>query len=612
MHYASIILAGFVGTAVCHFPPKPEGVKVLKSKFHENVTISYKQPGICETTPGVKSYAGYVHLPPGFLDDAIGEPQDYPINTFFWFFEARKNPSTAPLAIWLNGGPGGSSIMGLLEENGPCFVTPDSKSTVLNPWSWNNEVNMLYIDQPNQVGFSYDVPTNATFSPQDFGFLSEPADFSDGVPETNMTFMVGTVSSGKPNSTAHSTAQAAHALWHFAQTWFFEFPHYKPEDDRISLWTESYGGHYGPGFMRFFQERNERIDRGGSEEEGAHKLHLDVLGIVNGCVDFLVQGEDYFHYGFDNPYGIPIFNKSTYESLLHSWRHSGGLKDQFYACRAAIDGSFANVSTICNNVLGDFLGVIDGYVAEANAGSYDITHPLADPFPPPYLYGYLTEESVLGALGVPVNYTPLSIAVNEVFTFDTYDVFLGGFIESLGALLDGGVKVHMVYGDSDYACNWLGGETISLAIPHSSHSVFASAGYTPLMTSDLSSPCGFTRQHANLSFTRVFNAGHEVPSYQPEAAYEIFMRATRNVDIATGTRPVTEDLVTDGMKDVRGVKVPRGKEVEPRCYILKRQTCTDDVWERVLNGKAEVRDWFVVGDGEEEGEVGGGQEWGDL
>jgi len=219
---------------------------------------------------------------------------------FFWFFEARKNPATAPLAIWLNGGPGGSSIMGLLEENGPCFITPDSKSTTLNPWSWNNEVNMLYIDQPNQVGFSYDVPTNATFSPSDFGFVIEPTDFSKGVPDTNMTFMVGTVSSGKQNSTAHSTAQAAHALWHFLQTWFFEFPHYKAGDDSISLWTESYGGHYGPGFMRFFQEQNDKIDSGESLEEGAHKLHLDVLGIVNGCVDFLLQGEDYFHYGFDN------------------------------------------------------------------------------------------------------------------------------------------------------------------------------------------------------------------------------------------------------------------------------------------------------------------------
>jgi len=106
------------------------------------------------------------------------------------------------------------------------------------------------------------------------------------------------------------------------------------------------------------------------------------------------------------------------------------------------------MSTICNNVLGDFLVVIDGCVDAAGVASYDITHPAADPFPPPYLYGYLTQESVLGALGVPVNYTPISITVNQAFTFDTYDVLLGGFVEKLGALLDGGVKVHMVYGDA--------------------------------------------------------------------------------------------------------------------------------------------------------------------
>ena len=45
-------------------------------------------------------------------------------------------------------------MMGLLQENGPCFVGRDSNSTYLNPYSWNNEVNMLYIDQPVQVGFS--------------------------------------------------------------------------------------------------------------------------------------------------------------------------------------------------------------------------------------------------------------------------------------------------------------------------------------------------------------------------------------------------------------------------------------------------------------------------
>lgn len=44
------------------FPPKPEGVKELKSKIHAGVKVSYKEPGLCETTPGVKSYAGEVLL----------------------------------------------------------------------------------------------------------------------------------------------------------------------------------------------------------------------------------------------------------------------------------------------------------------------------------------------------------------------------------------------------------------------------------------------------------------------------------------------------------------------------------------------------------------------
>lgn len=96
------------------------------------------QNDICETTPGVRSFTGYVHLPPGALED-LGEATDYPINTFFWFFEARNDPANAPLAIWMNGGPGSSSLLGLFVENGPCYVNADSNSTYLSEWSWNNE-----------------------------------------------------------------------------------------------------------------------------------------------------------------------------------------------------------------------------------------------------------------------------------------------------------------------------------------------------------------------------------------------------------------------------------------------------------------------------------------
>ena len=122
---------------LCQFPPQPEGVTRVKSRFYEGIEISYKRTELCETTPAVKSYSGYIHLPPNVLDEPE-EQQDYPINTFFWFFESRTDPHNAPLAIWLTGGPGksddsrdeavecrvlinalgGSSLIGALAENG--------------------------------------------------------------------------------------------------------------------------------------------------------------------------------------------------------------------------------------------------------------------------------------------------------------------------------------------------------------------------------------------------------------------------------------------------------------------------------------------------------------
>ena len=109
-------------------------------------------------------------------------------------------------------------MMGLFQENGPCFIGPDSNSTILNPWSWNNEVNMLYLDQPAQVGFSYDFLTNITWNLA-AGFDQEseqasvkPADFSHGVFEQNNTFLIGTAGSQSLNTTANTTLHAAHAL----------------------------------------------------------------------------------------------------------------------------------------------------------------------------------------------------------------------------------------------------------------------------------------------------------------------------------------------------------------------------------------------------------------
>jgi cathepsin A (carboxypeptidase C) len=72
---------------------------------------------------------------------------------FYWWFQSRNQPSTDPLVLWLTGGPGCSSELALFEENGP-FKINDDLSLRTNPYSWNNNANLLYVDQPLGTGYS--------------------------------------------------------------------------------------------------------------------------------------------------------------------------------------------------------------------------------------------------------------------------------------------------------------------------------------------------------------------------------------------------------------------------------------------------------------------------
>lgn len=123
------------------------------SRLQNDTQIRYTtNSGVCETTPGVKQISGY-------LD--VGSN----MSMWFWFFESRNEPESAPFTLWLNGGPGCSSMIGVFQENGPCHVTLDGNETFLNPYSWNNISNMLYIDQPIGSGFSYvTIDVNSTFA----------------------------------------------------------------------------------------------------------------------------------------------------------------------------------------------------------------------------------------------------------------------------------------------------------------------------------------------------------------------------------------------------------------------------------------------------------------
>ena len=128
-------------------------------------------------------------------------------------------------------------MIGLFQEHGPCRITNDSSGVTLNPYSWNTNANVLYIDQPVGVGFSHG------------------------------TLNVGT------------SQEAASDVWTFLQIFLADSRFSNLSTRELAIWTESYGGHYGPTFATYFLSQNAAIDAGTAS---GVKLNLKVLAIGDG------------------------------------------------------------------------------------------------------------------------------------------------------------------------------------------------------------------------------------------------------------------------------------------------------------------------------------------
>ena len=125
-----------------------------------------------------KEYNGEIYS--GYLDTLIEGNQ-----LFYIYYPSQTSPSTDPVLLWLNGGPGCSSLFGMLGEIGPVTTDNFSGELKLNPYSWNMETNLLFIEQPAGVGFSKaaDIKHNWTDIENAKNLLEAVKDFFNTFPD---------------------------------------------------------------------------------------------------------------------------------------------------------------------------------------------------------------------------------------------------------------------------------------------------------------------------------------------------------------------------------------------------------------------------------------------
>ncbi|KAL1801886.1 hypothetical protein ACET3Z_030533 [Daucus carota] len=202
-----------------------------------------------------KQFAGYVSV-----DKSTGR------SLFYYFTEAVENPASRPLILWLNGGPGCSSLgVGAMVEIGPFGVKSDGKSLYAREFAWNKVANVLYVESPAGVGFSY---SNAT---SDYELSGDTR-----------------------------TAQDAYT---FLLNWFARFPQYRTKDFYII--GESYAGFYIPELADVILKRN-------TDKKPFTKIQLKGIMVGNGIMNDATDNNGTFDYMWSHA----MISDETYQGLL--------------------------------------------------------------------------------------------------------------------------------------------------------------------------------------------------------------------------------------------------------------------------------------------------------
>ena len=397
----------------------------------------------------VKQHTGYLDV------DALDK------HFFYWFFESRNDPENDPIILWLNGGPGCSSSTGLLFELGPSFI--DSKlKPVYNPYSWNTNASVIFLDQPVGVGYSY----------------------SNGEQITN-------------------TAAAAKDVFVFLELFFQKFPQFLNNKFHIS--GESYAGHYIPSFASEIVNRADRT------------FELSSVLIGNGITDALIQHASYKPMGCGEGGYKQVLSDETCDLMDGIYKRCAALTKLCYNAPSAL--TCVPPTVYCNKLMEPFMDLgLNPYdirrQCDDDGGLCYVEMSWLD--------DYLNLDEVKKAVGSKVDlFTSCDDTVFNNFILSGDEA--KPFQQYVAELLEKGVPVLLYAGDKDIICNWLGNHYWSDALDYSEHEAFSSAPLVPWVNNQ-GEQAGEVKNHGIFTCLRVYDAGHMVPHDQPYNALEMVNR----------------------------------------------------------------------------------------
>ncbi|KAF8395813.1 hypothetical protein HHK36_019767 [Tetracentron sinense] len=415
--------------------------RVLPQKGLKEKDRIVKLPG--QPRVGFTQYGGYVTV-----DESAGRA------LYYYFTEAEHSKDSKPLLLWLNGGPGCSSIAyGAMEELGPFRVHSDGKTLYKNKYAWNKAANVLFLESPAGVGFSY---SNRT---------------SD--------YVIGDQKTAADN-------------YLFLVNWLERFPEYKTRDFYIA--GESYAGHYVPQLAHNILLHNKM----------AKKNTINLKGILIG--NAVINDETDERGMYDYLWTHALISDETNYIIQKECNLSPNVTKQTAQCNQAANEVNLDIESI------DIYNIYAPRCLSTNLTAKPKKTSLTefDPCSTYYGYAYMNSPDVQKALHA--NVTKLSHDWEPCSDIVGWKDSPTTVIPLLQEFMANGLRVWVFSGDTDgrvpvtstrYSLN-----KMRLPVKTSWYPWFTNkevGGYTVVYKGDL-------------TFATVRGAGHEVPSYQPARA----------------------------------------------------------------------------------------------